>query len=68
MSKYLDIYAVVWFCTLVLCIYCRDHPDTIKRRFISVAFICIIVIPILWCFGNVSNNKNVSIFVALKLN
>lgn len=36
----------------------RDHPETIKRRFISVAVTCIVVMPILWCFGSVSSSKN----------
>ena len=44
----------------------RDHPDTIKRRFISVAVICVIVLPILWGFGSVSNRKNVSIVLPAK--
>lgn len=44
---------------LILCF--RDHPDTIKRRFISVSVICVIIPILLQCFGTTSNAESVSL-------
>ncbi|KAJ8309538.1 hypothetical protein KUTeg_014412 [Tegillarca granosa] len=34
----------------------RDHVDTIKRRFVSMAVVCLIIPLLLWCFGIPTDN------------
>ncbi|XP_078314941.1 CAAX prenyl protease 2-like [Crassostrea virginica] len=41
----------------------RDHPDTIKRRFISVSVICVIIPILLQCFGTTSNAESAHTFL-----
>ncbi|KAL5008582.1 hypothetical protein ScPMuIL_014163 [Solemya velum] len=35
----------------------RDHPETIKQRFMSVGLISVIVPPLLWLFGTTSSSE-----------
>ena len=54
------------FLFIFLCF--RDHPDTIKRRFVSVSVICVIIPILLQCFGTTSNAESVSLQENEKLN
>lgn len=40
--------------------HCRDHPDTIKHRFINVSIITVIIPIILFFFGTTSDAESVS--------
>ena len=56
----IHLHSLFFFCSfLILCF--RDHPDTIKRRFISVSVICVIIPILLQCFGTTSNAESVSL-------
>ncbi|KAL8585124.1 hypothetical protein ACOMHN_013140 [Nucella lapillus] len=35
----------------------RDHPDVIKRRFMSVGVVCTVAAPLLWVFGTSSTDE-----------
>ncbi|XP_052767796.1 CAAX prenyl protease 2-like [Mya arenaria] len=41
----------------------RDHPEIIRRRFVSVTIVCILAIPIIWWFGTPSSKDSAHTFL-----
>lgn len=69
----LDAWQAVLLCLLFAVIYVgslyawinngnrtRDHPEIIKRRFVSVGIVALLVPPLLWCFSSYPSTSNLN--------